>query len=108
MFRPLGPPMDDNATNTERAGMLSGIVLNDAFKAVELEIVLAAIAEEKFLTILLRKRLDLCVENPFHILQNQLLSERTIRRVDNRLMSSSSGCCFVLCNFCIESFTHIN
>ena len=30
--------MDDNATNAECAGMLCSVMLNNAFKAVELEI----------------------------------------------------------------------
>ena len=68
-FRPLGPPVDDYATDAKSAGMLRRIVLDNTFKAVVLEIVLATIAEEKFLTIGFSKRFDLRIENPFHVFQ---------------------------------------
>jgi hypothetical protein len=88
--------------------MLGCIVLNDAFKAVELEIVLAAIAEEKFLTILLSERLNFGVENPFHVLQYQFLSVRSIRRVDFGFMTRSTRGCFVLGDLSIEPLSDID
>jgi len=103
MLRPLSPPMDDNTTNTESAGVLGRIVLYDALKTKSLVVSLTPIAVKKFFAMVLGVRFDFGVEDPFHILQGELLSERPFWRVDRRFLSSSPQRCSILCNLGIET-----
>lgn len=83
----LGPislfPADDNIANTKGGGVLRTKVLDYSFEAVPLGIAFAAIAtaQEKLLSELLRLRLDLVVEYPFHVFQYKPSGGRSSGRI---------------------------
>jgi hypothetical protein len=73
--------MDNHTAQAENTGMFCGIMLDNAFKAIELGIVFAPVAKEKLLLKLFSQGFDLCVKYPLHVLQNEFSGGRRIGRI---------------------------
>jgi hypothetical protein len=100
--------MDDDASHTERTGVLGCVMLYDPFEPIELGITLAGIAKKKLLTVLLSMGLDFGVKDPFHVLQNQPSEVGSVGRIHFRFSASGANSGLVLGYLCVESFPYID
>jgi hypothetical protein len=98
--------MNYNVARTQGIRMLGGVVLVHPFEAEGLA--RAAVAVEDFLLERLRKRLDLVLKDPLHVLQSQLLCERPLWWVYHWLLANSLGRCRVAVHPVVEPLADVN
>jgi hypothetical protein len=109
-WRIVGPfrsPVYDDTPHAENISMLCSVVLHNSLKAIELIVVLTTVAEKELLLVLLCQWFDLCVENPFHVVQDDLPSRRSIRGILNDRSTSGKRCAILPFNVVVESVTYV-